>query len=108
MNQTEFMREALRRFVGSVTERTENGNIYAIGELHQAEIMARKALATEPAKLIRLTDEEIEACIEKGKESFSKHRKLIRGMIYLPQDTYEWHTCQAVINAMESKNKGQL
>lgn len=37
--------EALEMFVGSVTKRTENGNIYALGELHEAEEAARKAIS---------------------------------------------------------------
>lgn len=41
---TDAMRAALRLFVASVTQRTERGNIYALGKLHAAEAAARKAL----------------------------------------------------------------
>lgn len=39
------MYDALCMFTGSVMERTDNGNVYALGELHQAEKAARAALA---------------------------------------------------------------
>lgn len=124
MNQTEQMREALRDCVKTMHQwrMCELGLIAGPteDEIESVVTKAEQALTAEytpppkeytppkPAKLVRLTDEEIEACIEKGKKSFSRHRKLIRGMIFLPQDTYEWHVCQATMDALGVKNKGQL
>lgn len=43
------MREVLQAFVKSVVRRTDDGNVYALGELHRAEAAAREIVAATEA-----------------------------------------------------------
>ena len=67
---------------------------------------AKQALAAEPAPLVRLTDEEIDKCYGPATRAFKRFKYSVRGQMSMPQDSFEWHFANAIMDAMIAKNGG--
>lgn len=68
--------------------------------------LAAQAAPTEPAPLVRLTDDEIAHCEGFAQASYRRHIVSVRGQMAMPQDVYEWHFANALMDAMDKLNGG--